>query len=79
MTPLDAYCRVSARGINHLFTAIDLGGVCACGRKVFAFALHSEEPGLREVRQEPVSALVLRLCAERKQFGAADPLHQRHS
>ena len=48
------YCRVMAHGIDHLFLEIDYGSVCVCGRKVYAFALDTEQPTLSDVVQEPV-------------------------
>ena len=42
------YCKVSDQGIAHLFRALDFGGTCACGRKVFAFSLQDETPVLRD-------------------------------
>jgi hypothetical protein len=48
------YCRVSADGVSHLFMGLDYGAVCVCGRKVYAFALDTEDPTLRDVPQEPV-------------------------
>lgn len=42
------YCKVSDHGVSHLFRTLDFGGVCACGRKVFAFSLRDESPILRD-------------------------------
>jgi len=47
------YCRVTTDGISHLFLGLDYSRVCVCGRKVYAFALDTEEPALRDVPQEP--------------------------
>jgi hypothetical protein len=42
------YCKVGDQGVSHLFRTLDFGGVCACGRKVFAFSLRDESPLLRD-------------------------------
>jgi hypothetical protein len=47
------YCTATTNGIAHLFLALDFGGVCVCGRKVYRFALDTEEPTLLDVRQQP--------------------------
>jgi hypothetical protein len=49
------YCGVTAGGVDHLFVGFDYGRVCACGRKVYAFALKTEEPILCDVLQEPAA------------------------
>jgi hypothetical protein len=47
------YCRVGPDGLAHLFLGLDYGRVCVCGRKVYAFALDSEQPTVRDVPQQP--------------------------
>jgi hypothetical protein len=62
MAPVDNYCKVTTRGVAHLFLDLDYGRVCACGRKVFAFAVEDEQPILRDrPRDETVSRLIARV------------------
>ena len=56
------YCKVSDRGISHLFVLFDVGSRCACGRKTFTFAAESETPGFRDVPQEQMSPALLGAC-----------------
>jgi hypothetical protein len=58
---VDDYCKVTTRGVAHLFLGLDYGRVCVCGRKVFAFAVEDEQPILRDrPRDETVSLLIAR-------------------
>ena len=42
------YCEVTENGLAHLFSPLDFGSRCACGRTVFAYGLQDEAPGLRD-------------------------------
>jgi hypothetical protein len=64
MSPVDDYCKVTTRGVAHLFLGLDYGSVCVCGRKVFAFAVEDEQPILRDRTQDETASL---LTAVRRQ------------
>lgn len=49
------YCRVGPDGIAHLFSALDYGRICSCGRKIYAFTLDTEEPTMQDLPQQPVA------------------------
>jgi hypothetical protein len=50
---MSQYCRVTRDGIAHLFLGLDFGSVCVCGRKMYSFALDTEDPTLLDVPQQP--------------------------